>query len=263
MNQRDKLVDNFEDAFMALFMADVAEHEGEKFLKENERLKNDADFNVPPELDRRCLRTINKISRRKRAMRAGGRVYRVFSKISVAAVIAMALFTSAYAAFPEVRISTLNLLIKVSDIATELSFGDDDGTNNETNSVEKPGASMSEGAMTIAGYMLPESITDNYQLVDEGNSQFASWASFADSDGSTLYIDIQNGSANVVHINTENAIAIEKIDVVGFEGFITEQDDMIIASIADTTKTNFVLFTFIETDLSEAIEVTYDFLSLN
>ena len=44
----------------------------------------------------------------------------------------MALFTSAYAAFPEVRISTLNLLIEVSDISTELSFVDNSDIITDT-----------------------------------------------------------------------------------------------------------------------------------
>ena len=79
MNQRDQLLENFEDAFMALFMANIAEHEGKGFLEENERLKRGADCKVPPELDRRCLRTINRVDRRKRALHTGKKIYRVFA----------------------------------------------------------------------------------------------------------------------------------------------------------------------------------------
>lgn len=39
MSPRDQFVENFEDAFMSLFMADIAEYEGQKFIEENERLK--------------------------------------------------------------------------------------------------------------------------------------------------------------------------------------------------------------------------------
>ena len=124
MNRHEQLVENYEDALFKLLMESVVEYEGNQIQKEIEQFNNNPNFSVPPELDRRCLRTINKITRRKRALRTGKKVYRVFSKFSVAAVIAMALFTSAYAAFPEVRISTLNLLIEVSDISTELSFVD-------------------------------------------------------------------------------------------------------------------------------------------
>ena len=264
MNQRDRLVENFEDAFMALFMADVADDEGERFLEENEHLKSDADFKVPPELDRCCLRTINKITRRKRALCTGRKVYRVFSKFSVAAVIALALFTSAYAAFPEVRVSTLNLLIEVSDIATELSFGDADGANNEANGAETPSASVPAGAMTIAGYVLPESITSNYQLVDEGSDQFASWASLKDDADRSIYIDVQNGEGTVATINTENAIASEVITKNPFHSVISQQENgVIIGCVADNYKHNFVFFTFEGIDFEASVTMTQEFLDNN
>lgn len=264
MNQRDKLVENFEDAFMALFMADVAEHEGEKFLEENERLKNDADFKVPPELDRRCLRTINKISRRKRALRTGKKVYRVFSKFSVAAVIALALFTSAYAAFPAVRVSTLNLLIEVSDISTELTFGDADGANNETNSVETPGVSATDGAMTIAGYVLPESITDNYNLVDEGSDQYSSWATFTGANGSAVYFDVLTGTHSTIDINTEEATLYENISTSKFDCIVAQQNNGIItAGVADSHKITLILITFENVNYDLALSIINNFINAN
>ena len=87
MSPRDQFVENFEDAFMSLFMADIAEYEGQKFIEENERLKNDPNFKVPPELDCRCIRTINNTERKKRIRSTGKKIYRVFSQISVAAVM--------------------------------------------------------------------------------------------------------------------------------------------------------------------------------
>lgn len=264
MNQRDQLVENFEDASMALFMADVAEHEGEKFLEENERLKNDADFKVPPELDRRCLRTINKTTRRKRALHTGKKVYRVFSKFSVAAVIALALFTSAYAAFPAVRVSTLNLLIEVSDIATELTFSDADGANNETNSVETPGASVPDGAMTIAGYVLPESITDNYQLVDEGSDQVGTWAILESQNDAHITVEVQHGEGNTVNINTESAINLETINIGEFQSVISQQDNgVIIGGVADSSKVNFILVTFEGLDFESSVTMITDFINEN
>mgnify|MGYP001595819488 FL=1 len=36
MSQRDQFVENFEDAFMSLFMADIAEYEGQNLIEEND-----------------------------------------------------------------------------------------------------------------------------------------------------------------------------------------------------------------------------------
>ena len=263
MNQRDQLLENFEDAFMALFMANIAEHEGKGFLEENERLKNDADFKVPPELDRRCLRTINRVDRRKRTLYTGTKVYRVFSKFSVAAVIPLVLFTSAYAAFPAVRVSTLNLLIEVSDIATELTFGDSDDANNEADSIETPSDSAPEDALTIAGYVIPESITSKYELFDESTSQFFSWASLRSGDGSTISIDIQVGEGRAVNINTEDADSVQEVNMGHFEGIIVQHNAAVIVGVADTDKLNFIVITFTDIDFESAINMTNDFISVN
>ena len=264
MSQHEQLIENYEDALFKLLMEAVIEYEGKQIQEEIERLNSDPSFSVPPELDRRCIRTINKIARRKRMSRTGKKIYKIFSKFSVAAVIALALFTSAYAAFPEVRVSTLNLLIEVSDIATELTFGDADGANNEANSAEMPSVSVPDGAMTIAGYVLPESIADNYELVDEGSDQFAAWASLGNDSNSLIYIEIQNGEGNSVNINTENAIASEIINEGRFQSVVSQQENgIIIAGIADIKRTNFIYITFEGINFESAVSTITDFLEEN
>ena len=264
MNQHEQLVENYEDALFKLLMEAVIEHEGKQIQEEIDRLNSDPSFSVPPELDRRCLRTINKTTRRKRALHTGKKVYRVFSKFSVAAVIALALFTSAYAAFPAVRVSTLNLLIEVSDIATELSFGDADGANDEVNSVETPGVSAPDGAMTIAGYVLPESITDNYQLVDEGSDQVGTWAILESQNDAHITVEVQHGEGNTVNINTESAINLETINIGEFQSVISQQDNgVVIGGVADSSKVNFILVTFEGLDFESSVTMITDFINEN
>lgn len=264
MNQHEQLVKNYEDALFKLLMEAVIEHEGKQIQEEIDRLNSDPSFSVPPELDRRCLRTINKTTRRKRALHTGKKVYRVFSKFSVAAVIALALFTSAYAAFPAVRVSTLNLLIEVSDIATELSFGDADGANDEVNSVETPGVSAPDGAMTIAGYVLPESITDNYQLVDEGSDQVGTWAILESQNDAHITVEVQHGEGNTVNINTESAINLETINIGEFQSVISQQDNgVVIGGVADSSKVNFILVTFEGLDFESSVTMITDFINEN
>ena len=264
MNQHEQLVENYEDALFKLLMEAVIEHEGKQIQEEIDRLNSDPSFSVPPELDRRCLRTINKTTRRKRALHTGKKVYRVFSKFSVAAVIALALFTSAYAAFPAVRVSTLNLLIEVSDIATELTFGDADGANDEVNSVETPGVSAPDGAMTIAGYVLPESITDNYQLVDEGSDQVGTWAILESQNDAHITVEVQHGEGNTVNINTESAINLETINIGEFQSVISQQDNgVVIGGVADSSKVNFILVTFEGLDFESSVTMITDFINEN
>ena len=259
MNRHEQLVDNYEDALFKLLMNAVIEHEGKQIKEEMEQLKSDPNFSVPPELDRRCLRTINKITRRKRALRTGKKIYRVFSKFSVAAVIAMALFTSAYAAFPEVRISTLNLLIEVSDISTELSFVDKNDIITDTADTKTPSASTQEKDLTAAGYMLPESITAGRNLV----RQSASTSMYEGADGSIIIISVQQGVNTVSSVNTENAIQIENLNSGGYKGVIADQEDSVTASIADMECSNIIAFCFEKIDFSAAKEIINEFILSN
>ena len=253
MSPRDQFVENFEDAFMSLFMADIAEYEGQKFIEENERLKNDPNFKVPPELDRRCLRTINKTERKKRIRSTGKKIYRVFSKLSVAAVIALALFTSVYAAFPSVRAATLNLLIQVSDVATELTFANE---SNEPSVTSIPSDSALNADMDIAGYVLPDSITSNYELTDKGSDQAGSWVLFKGADDALITFEVQHGKGNAVNSET--------INISQFQSVISQQESgVVIGGIADSSKINFILVTFEGVDFESAVVMIADFLNEN
>lgn len=259
MNRHEQLVENYEDALFKLLMESVVEYEGNQIQKEMEQLKSAPNFSVPPELDRRCLRTIKKITRRKRALHQGKKIYRVFSKFSVAAVIAMALFTSAYAAFPEVRISTLNLLIEVSDISTELSFVAKSDIITDTDDAKTPSVSAPGKGMTAAGYMLPESITAGRNLV----RQSASTSMYEGADGSTIIISVQPGVSAVSSVNTENAIQIETLDSGGYKGVIAEQEKSVTAGIADMECSNIIVFHFEKIDFSAAKEIIIEFILSN
>lgn len=263
MNLHEQLRENYEDALFELLMEGVIEHEGKQIREEMEQLDNNPDFSVPPELDRRCLRAINRTQRKKRARITVKKIYRVFSKLSVAAVIALALFTSAYAAFPAVRVSTLNLLIQVSDIATELTFGDADDANNKANSVEMPSDSVSEGSMAIFGYVLPESITSGHRLVREISDELSVTSMYEGVDGSIILISVQSGASSINNVNTENALQTKYLNDNGYQGIIAEQEDSVTASIADMGKTNFISFQFEGVNFNSSVELINEFITMN
>lgn len=261
MNRHEQLRENYEDALFELLMEGVIEHEGKRIREEMEQLDNDPNFSVPPELDRRCLRTINKAERKKRVLRTSKKLYRVFSKFSVAAIIALALFTSAYAAIPAVRVSTLNLLIEVSDIATELTFG------NITDASEINGSpdSLTESVTYISGYMLPNSILNNFTILEQGYNQFTSWITFNSYDNTSLIsIEVQTGVDTTINLNTEDASKFREIEFENFKAIIAQQNTgEINAGIADTGNLKFIVITFEGIEFDTAVSIITDFLTVN
>ena len=117
--------------------------------------------------------------------------------------------------------------------------------------------------MTIAGYVLPESITSNYRLNSNDGNQFYSRVSFSASDGSTISIRVQPGDWSVVNINTEDAIAIQEINHGHFEGVIAQQNEGVTVGIADIDKSNFILITISGVDFESSVAIINEFLNAN
>ena len=60
MTRREKLEEQYEDAYFALLMDAVAEKEGARLEELNDQLNRDPTAAVPEEIDRRCRKVINR-----------------------------------------------------------------------------------------------------------------------------------------------------------------------------------------------------------
>ena len=242
MTRHEQLVENYENALFELLMEGVIEREGEQIEEENEQLKNDPDFAIPPELDKRCMASIKKACRKRRSGQFGRKAYGVLSKVAVVVLVVLVLFTSAYAAFPSVRASTLNLLVQISDVSAEMIF---ENANAESSENGDSNGLISDGTIELNSVILPELITDKYQVADMGSDRLSSWASFSSQDGGLISIDVRNGADSVLDINTENALQINEIKRDDFSGIIVFFDGgYITAGIADQANGKFIILNF-------------------
>ena len=126
MTRREMLLEQYEDALFALMMDEVAAVEGQKALEENRRLRESGEPVIPEEVSRRCRGAIRRRTAQKDFKRFGGSVGRVVTKVAVAALLGMLLFTTAFAASEEFRIKTLNFVMEVFDDRTEIKFTPED-----------------------------------------------------------------------------------------------------------------------------------------
>src|SRR5699024_8421100 len=123
------------------------------------------------------------------------KAYGVLSKVAVVVLVVLVLFTSAYAAFPNVRASTLNLLVQISDVSAEMIF---ENANAESSENGDSNGLISDGTIELNSVILPELITDKYQVADMGSDRLSSWASFSSQDGGLISIDVRNGADSVL-----------------------------------------------------------------
>lgn len=204
MTKHEKLQEQYEDALFALLMEEFASEEGKSALEENERLKRDPTFDVPPDVRQRCLKTIAKTCTKQSLRRTSKSFCKVFTKVAVAATLCMLLFTTAIAVSPTLRATTFNLIISAFEDRTELrleSSTNDSGPDNVT-----------------AGWL-----PDGYQLINEKENAFQIQNIYEDQHGNSVFVTIFRNSSSVVGIDTEQA-DVETVNINGHLTMIIQKD---------------------------------------
>lgn len=238
MTRRERLQENVEDAVFALLMEEVAEQEGKRLLEENERLKSDPSAKVPDNLDRRCRQIIKRSFARERRHEAGRTLHRVLGNVSLAAMVSILLFVTAFAAVPEVRIRTLNLLIEVSDVSTSLHL-------SETNSDSAEQRDVPNGindARTLWGYRLPD-IPSGYEIEYQNSTDLTANLWYSNIAEDTIKFIITKASDDLmINVDTEDA-QVEHIQIHGYDGLLIEKGNRVEVIWGDTDQNNFVSIT--------------------
>lgn len=191
MTRRDMLMEQYEDALFALMMDELAETKGRSALAENRRLQESGEPAIPEAVRRRCRSAIDRGAAEKRLRRAGKSFARIVTRVAVVALVAMLLFTTAFAASEDFRVKTLNMVMEVFDDRVELRFGTG-GRFSDT---------LTAGPQ-ITGAQLPE----GFQLTDEGSSGMGRWYEYHDAGDGAIYTDVLNMENGSMMLDTEDAV---------------------------------------------------------
>ena len=144
MTRREKLEEQYEDAYFALLMDAVAEKEGVRLEELNDHLNQDPSAAVPEEPDRRCRKVIDQHFAAQRRSGYWRTTKRVLNRVAIVAAVMMLLFTTAFALSEDFRVSTLNLLITVEERYTRLEMkNDNSGEDLNSYSTSSEGLSTS------------------------------------------------------------------------------------------------------------------------
>lgn len=225
MTRREKLLDEYEDSLFALIMDEFAEEEGKRLLEENERLKQDPNANIPINTNKRCLRTISRTFARKRHQEVRTLFSKALKKVAVFVLAIVTMYGTAYAAFSEVRVQTLNFLIAVSDVSARLTLV---SVGDSTNSI-------STDKKLLHGYRIPN-LPDEFVLEDEEISRKSSWVQYIDENDANIEIvfSVTLGNGTVLNIDSEDAASVQKVKIHGFDGLLIEKNDRIDVVWGDT-----------------------------
>ena len=236
MTRHEELRDNYEDALFALLMDEFAEREGERLLEENERLKLDPDIVISDELDKRCIKTIDRTFAKGKRRKVKYAAYRMISRVAVAVLAVVVLFGTAYAAFPEVRIRTLNLIIELSDQAASLTL---ERANNSMQNDDGASAELNEDG-TLRGYRLPE-IPEGFELEYDSNTSVSTRIRYTNAYGISIGFSVIAARGTALNVDTENAEEVKNISIHGYSGLLVKKGEGIDITWADTDQNNFIM----------------------
>ena len=207
----EKLLDNFEDARMALLMDAYAKEEGEALLAESELLEEP----MSEEFKAECFALIDKaFAKRQRARRFRRAALRT-AKAALLTFAVLCALTMGLMSVEAIRVPVLNFLIEHHEKFTSVLFTP---SNHETAPVE---GMVQEGP--LAG-LLPDTFRlDSHRVLPNGNES----AVYLTEEMKFVTHSDRNGDGATVSFDTEGADRYEETTLMGHKAFLVVEGETV------------------------------------
>lgn len=202
MKNREQLWEDYEEARFALLMDALAEAEGEEALRLSEALNRDPEGALPPEVDRRCEAVIREAFVQRRLHATGRTAVRWLTKVLVAAMLGAVMFAAAFALSEDVRVATLNAVIKVMDDRTQITFESAGGDAGGTAAPPAEGTAAEDGLEYHYNIAL-EWVPEGYELEGGSEADGGMVNYLSPVDGLLAVSVIPYSENSVLNLNTE------------------------------------------------------------
>lgn len=195
MSRKQELFEQYIDAFFAVEMDQIALEEGRSAINLTQQLKKDPNAEVPKAVQKRCEKTIQKAFLTQRRKKTGHILWRALRVASIVVLLLAATMTLSFAAFPELRMTVINMILETYDTHTEFSF-------EEKNDVSP------ELEITLGW------IPYGFVVSEDDSTPDCAWKCLENVEGATIFVE--KTTPNSISIDTEDA-QIEEIEIQGYE----------------------------------------------
>ncbi|TEB11196.1 DUF4367 domain-containing protein [Pelotomaculum propionicicum] len=212
---RKKLYEEYEDSLFKLVMHDAAEKEGQLFLEEKEKLKNDPEFLPSKEATQKFSQQLDAQLKKSKAYARRRRIWQALNIAAVAMLIMLVILGTTVATVEAVRVRVLNFLMDIQQEYTSFQL--------------KDSSSGSEGSSTTIDWhkaYVPTYIPDGYEVSAISNSEPLKRIEFKNPQGVLItYMELSEG--NKPALDTENASAFEPVSINGHEGSLIVKNSLV------------------------------------
>lgn len=213
---KDKIIEEYEEALLKLAMTSYAERDGKQLIQENELLRTDPFYQPTEEAKRKFKKNINKYYRNQQMKNIFHLSYKVLNKVAVVFSISCIIFSLSFVTVEAVRNKVLNLFINMQEEYTELHLGSKDNRNIVGNNIY----------INWNNAYAPTYIPSGYSIHNLMNNKDFKAIEYTNKNEETIIFQ-QMGENGNTNIDTENADKVEKIKIRGHEGLLVEKDGLI------------------------------------
>ena len=212
---RRKLFEEYEDSLFKLVMHDVAEKEGQRFLDEKDKLKNNPEYLPSPEAVQNFSRQTDAYLEKSKAYTRKRRILAALNKAAVAILITLVILGTTVVTVEAFRVKALNFLMNVQQEYT--SFQLQDSSND------------SEGVSTNIDWhqsYVPTYMPDGYEISSITDSELSKTIEFTNLQGSLItYMELSAGAKPA--LDTEHATGFEAVSINGHEGTMVMKNSLV------------------------------------
>jgi len=212
---RKKLYEEYEDSLFKLVMHDAAEKEGQLFLEEKEKLKNDPEFFPSHAAVQKFSQQLDAQLKKPKAYAGRQRIWQFLNRAAVAMLIMLVVLGATVVTVEAMRVRVLNFLMDIQQEYTSFQLKDN--------------SSGSEGDSTTIDWRqayVPTYIPYGYEVSAVSDGELLRKIEFKSPQGSLItYMEL--GEGNKPALDTENASVFETVSINGHEGTLVEKDSLV------------------------------------
>ncbi len=211
---RKQLYEDFEDSLFKLVMHDASEKQGQLFLEEKEKLKDDPEYCPSQEAVQKFSRQLDARLKKTKAYSSRQHYWPALNRVAIAMFIILAILGTTVVTVEAVRIKALNFLMEIQKEYTSFELKDSVSQSPEefNNSWQKAYA--------------PTYIPPGYEVSAVSSGELSKSIEFQNPQGSIITF-LELGQGNKAALDTENASAFKKIDINGYEGRLVVKNSLV------------------------------------
>ena len=234
----EALLEDYQDALMRLIMYRVGQENGKRLLEEKEKLEN-SGFEVPKELDEKCIdliqSTCDSKDRKQVPVSEGAygnesphrfHLHTVGRALVAAILAAVMLFCVAYAANDQFRVNVLNFFLELRENGTQFFFGSGASGERQPN---LSGTSAGDADFPFEFTYIPEGfeliVQESHDLKAFGMHFHSRYARPDDEYSNFLFDICPINSGTGMLVDTENA-DVTNATIHGYDGWIIKKVDV-------------------------------------